>query len=55
MFDKSGLGRATASAAGYARYLGCLLFTLAERSYEVHMERAQMRLTPTRRAGRQRD
>jgi hypothetical protein len=55
MFDKSGLGRATASAAGYARYLGCLLFALAERSYEVHMERAQMRLTPTRRAGRPRD
>lgn len=49
MSSKSGVGRAAASAAGYARRLGCLLFALAERSYEVHMERAQMRLTPIRR------
>lgn len=54
MFDKSGFRRATASTAEYVRCLGRLLFAVAERSYEVHMERAQMRLAPTRRASRER-
>jgi len=51
MFAKSGFSR----AAGYVRYLGGLLFALAEQSYEVHMEKGQMRLAPTRRADRRGD
>jgi hypothetical protein len=52
MFDNTGRRR---SAAEYVSYLGRLLFAVAEQFYEVHMEKAQMRLAPTRRADRQRD
>jgi hypothetical protein len=51
MVDKSGLGRAAAALVEYARHFGLLLFALVERFYEVHMEKAQMRLAPTSRAG----
>ena len=51
MVDKSSLGRATTAAVEYVRHFGSLLFAQVERSYEMHMEKAQMRLAPTSRAG----
>lgn len=36
-----------AAYAEHIRNYGFLLFGLAERFYEAHMERAQMRLAPT--------
>lgn len=51
MADKSRFARATAASVEYVRRFGWLLFAHAERFYEVRMERAQMRLAPTSRAG----
>lgn len=51
MVDKAGFARATAAAVEYIHYFGSLLFAQVERFYGVHMERAQMRLAPTSRAG----
>jgi len=51
MADKSQLARAIAASVEYVRRFGSLLFAHVERFYEARMERAQMRLAPTSRAG----
>ena len=51
MAAKSAFGSATATFVEYVGQFGSLLFALVERFYEVHMEKAQMRLAPTNRAG----
>ena len=51
MVDKSGLARAGAASVEYVRRFGSLLFAHVERFYETRMEKAQMRLAPTSRAG----
>jgi|HubBroStandDraft_2_1064218.scaffolds.fasta_scaffold1658269_1 hypothetical protein len=51
MVDNSRLGSATAAAVEYVRHFGSLLFAHIEQFYEMHMEKAQMRLAPTSRAG----
>jgi hypothetical protein len=48
MLDKSGVVRATAASVEYVRHFGSSLFAHAERFYEARMEKAQMRLAPTR-------
>jgi hypothetical protein len=54
MLDKSGVVRATAASVEYVRHFGLSLFAHLERFYEAHMEKAQMRLAPTRPDRRQR-
>jgi hypothetical protein len=51
MVDKSGLARVTAASVEYVRHFYSLLFAHVERFYEARMEKAQMRLAPTSRAG----
>ena len=59
MVYKSKLAFVAAAAAGiaasawadYVRNYGSLLAVVARRSYDAHMEKAQMRLAPIRRAG----
>lgn len=48
MVDRYGLARATVASVEYVRHFGSSLFAHAERFYEARMERAQMRLAPTR-------
>jgi hypothetical protein len=48
MLDKSGVVRATTASVEYVRHFGSSLFAHAERFYEARMEKAQMRLAPTR-------
>ena len=48
MVDRYGFARATAASVEYVRHFGSSLFAHAERFYEARMEKAQMRLAPTR-------
>jgi hypothetical protein len=48
MVDRYGLARATAASVECVRHFGSSLFAHAERFYEARMEKAQMRLAPTR-------
>jgi hypothetical protein len=42
------LGIALPASAGFVRNYGSLLSTMARRLYHAHLERAQMRLAPTK-------
>ena len=44
-------GMAAPALAEYIRNYGSLLAIMAQRIYIAHMEKVQMRLAPTRRAG----
>jgi hypothetical protein len=48
MVDRCRFARATAASVQCVRHLGSSLFAHAERFYEARMEKAQMRLAPTR-------
>jgi hypothetical protein len=48
MVDRCTLARATAASVECVRHFGSSLFAHAERFYEARMEKAQMRLAPTR-------